>query len=174
MLPRYRASDFTLEFVSERLVAAGALTEDSKRTAFARENAQRSRLLRAQINRGGNRALARAEISPIELLASFQFPDPRRKPEILDEDKIARTIAESVGVAYAKIDRLKLDGALITRLISRPYARKHAVIPLAEAAGILTVAFANPFDRACRTISGPGGRWVRPAGPGRYRWPACG
>src|SRR4051794_34898551 len=121
MLPRYRASDFTLEFVADRLVAAGVLSEDAKRTAFARENAQRARMLRAQASRGGNRALARAEISPIELLASFQFPDPRRKPEVLDEDKIARLVAESLGVTYAKIDRLKLDGALITRLISRPF-----------------------------------------------------
>ncbi len=146
MLQRLRAADFTLAFVTAQLVASGALTEDAERTAFARENAQRARMLRAQANRGGTRALARPEISPIELLASFQFPDLRRKPEVLDEDKIARALAERLGVTYRKIDRLRLDAALITRLISRPYARKHSVVPLAEAAGVLTVAVANPLD----------------------------
>jgi general secretion pathway protein E len=147
-VPRtYRATDYTLEFVADLLAREGILTEDAKRTAFARENVQRARLLRDQASRGGGRALRRAELSPVELLASFAFPDARRDAETVDEDKATQAVALAVGIPYRKIDALKLDAQLITRTLSRPFARKHGVLPLERRNGALVVASANPFDR---------------------------
>jgi general secretion pathway protein E len=142
-----RATDYTLEYVADLLARAGILSDDAKRTAFARENVQRARLLREQSSRGGGRALRRAELSPVEVLASFAFPDARREDEVVDEDKVTRAVAEAVGVAYRKIDPLKLDAQLITRTLSRPFARRHGVIPLERRNGALVVAATNPFDR---------------------------
>jgi general secretion pathway protein E len=147
-VPRtHRATDYTLEFVADVLARAGILTDDQRRTAFARENVQRARLLRDQATRSGGRALRRAEISPVEVLASFQFPDPRREAEVVDEDKATQAVAQAVGVPYRKIDPLKLDAQLITRTLSKPFARKHAVLPLERKNTALVVASANPFDR---------------------------
>jgi general secretion pathway protein E len=143
----HRATDYTLEFVTEILAKAGMLTDDQRRTAFARENAQRARLLRDQASRSGGRALRRAEISPVEVLASFQFPDATRDSELVDEDKATQAVARAVGLPYRKIDPLKLDAQLITRTLSKPFARKHAVLPLERNAAALVVASANPFDR---------------------------
>jgi len=56
-------------------------------------------------------------------------------------------VAKAAGVAYRKIDPLKLDMTLATRTVSRPYAQKHALLPLAQESGKLVVAVANPFDR---------------------------
>ena len=142
-----RASDFTLEYVANALAEHGIISDDARRTAFAREAAQRARLLREQANRSGGRALRRAELSPIELIASFGFGDARREGEAVDEDKAARAVSEASGVPYRKIDPLKLDALLITRTLSRPYARRHAVLPLEKRNGKLVVAAANPFDR---------------------------
>jgi general secretion pathway protein E len=142
----YRAADFTLDFVADVLARQGILTDEAKRTAFARENVQRARLLRETATRGG-RGLRRAEISPVEVLASFKFPDARRDAELVDEDKATQAVAEAVGIPYRKIDPLKLDPQLITRTLSRPFARKHAVLPLERRNGALVVAAANPFDR---------------------------
>jgi general secretion pathway protein E len=142
-----RASDFTLEFVAEVLAKQGILTDDARRTAFARENVQRARLLRDQASRSNGRGLRRAELSPVEVLASFKFPDQRRDSELVDEDKATQAVATAVGVPYRKIDTLKLDAQLITRTLSRPFARKHAVLPLERKNGTLVVATANPFDR---------------------------
>lgn len=139
-----RAIDFTLEYVAEVLAQRGVITDDARRTALAREPAQRARLLREQSRQG--RALRRAELSPVELLASFSFPDARREGELVDEDKAAGAVAEAAGVAYRKIDPLKLDAQLITRTLSRPFARRHAVLPLERRNGALVVATANPFD----------------------------
>ncbi len=147
MPKNFRASDYTLEFVADVLAKQGILTEEARRTAFARENVQRARLLRDSSSRLGGRGLRRAELSPVELLASFQFPDARRDSELVDEDKATQAVATALGVPYRKIDPLKLDGQLITRTLSRPFARKHAVLPLERKNGALVVAAANPFDR---------------------------
>ncbi|HET6437302.1 MAG TPA: ATPase, T2SS/T4P/T4SS family [Anaeromyxobacter sp.] len=146
-MPRsYRANDYTLELVGELLARQGILTEDARRTALARENVQRVRLLRDAAARGG-RGLRRAELSPVEILASFQFPDPRREAEVVDEDKATQAVAQALEVPYRKIDPLKLDAQLITRTLSRPFARKHGVLPLERLSGTLFFAVANPFDR---------------------------
>ncbi|HET9552262.1 MAG TPA: ATPase, T2SS/T4P/T4SS family, partial [Anaeromyxobacteraceae bacterium] len=143
----HRATDYTLEFVAEALAKAGLLTDDARKTAVARENAQRARLLRDQASRSGGRGLRRAELSPVEVVASFQFPDARRDGEVVDEDKATAVVAQAVGLPYRKIDPLKLDAQLITRTLSRPFARKHAVLPLERKGSKLVIAAANPFDR---------------------------
>ncbi len=142
----HRASDFTLDFVAEVLQRKGILREEDRKTASARENVQRAKLLRETAGKGG-RALRRADLSPVELLASFGFSDARREADRVDEDKITKVLAETIGLAYVKIDPLKLDVQLITRTLSRPFARKHAVLPLERRSGVLVVATANPFDR---------------------------
>jgi general secretion pathway protein E len=142
-----RASDYTVEYVADLLARRGILTDDQRRTAFAREHVQRARLLRDQSSRAGGRALRRAELSPVEVLASFAFPDARRESDTVDEDVATQAVAEAVGLGYRKIDPLKLDAQLITRTLSRPFARKHAVLPLERRNGALVVAAANPFDR---------------------------
>ena len=147
MTRRHHATDFTLEFVAETLVKQGLLAEDSRKTAVARENVQRARLLREQASRAGGRGLRRAELSPVELVASFEFPDVRRESELIDEDKATQVVAAAAGIPYRKIDPLKLDAGLITRTLSRPFARRHAVLPLERRGSLLVVATANPFDR---------------------------
>jgi general secretion pathway protein E len=142
-----RATDFTLEYVADLLAKQGILTDDQRRTAFAREHVQRARLLRDQSSRSGGRALRRAELSPVEVLASFNFPDARSESHVVDEDTATAAVAGAVGVPYRKIDPLKLDAQLITRTLSRPFARKHGVLPLERRNGSLLVAAANPFDR---------------------------
>ncbi len=141
-----RAADFTLAFVADLLAKEGLLSDDARRTAFAREGTQRARLLRESASAPG-RTLRRAELSPIEVLASFRFPNTRREGELIDEDRVAQSVATAVGTPYRKIDPLTLDAQLITQTLSRPFARKHSVIPLERAGSVLVIAAANPFDR---------------------------
>ncbi len=56
-------------------------------------------------------------------------------------------MARAAGLAYRKIDPLKLDMALATRTVSKPYARKHILLPIEKSGPRLVVAVANPFDR---------------------------
>ncbi|MCX5731640.1 MAG: ATPase, T2SS/T4P/T4SS family, partial [Deltaproteobacteria bacterium] len=142
----HRASDFTLDFVADALERQVILRPEDRKAATARENVQRAKLLRESSSRDG-RALRRADLSPVELLASFGFSDARREADRIDEDRITKALADSIGMPCVKIDPLKLDVQLITRTLSRPFARKHAVLPLEKRNGALVVATANPFDR---------------------------
>ena len=45
-----------------------------------------------------------------------------------------------------RIDPLKLDAELIESKVSRPFAKRHRMLPLAMVDGRLRVACANPFD----------------------------
>jgi general secretion pathway protein E len=49
-------------------------------------------------------------------------------------------------MSFLKIDPLKLDFDVVTQIISRPYALKNQLVPIALSDNTLTVATANPFE----------------------------
>jgi len=140
-----RRVDFTLEFAVDILSQAGLLTESSRKTALAQQRVQRARLLRELATKASTETLKRAQLSPIELLASFQFSSAL-KNEVLDEDRITAALAQALGLAYRKIDTLKLDAQFISKILSGPFARKHGVLPLERANESLQVATTDPFN----------------------------
>ncbi len=64
----------------------------------------------------------------------------------IDEYVIAQAIAADAKVDFVRIDPLTLDADLIESQISRPFARRHRMVPLSVADGVLRVACANPYD----------------------------
>ncbi|WP_044280267.1 GspE/PulE family protein [Myxococcus stipitatus] len=138
--------DFTTLFVLEALVGQGLLTPQQAQEVLAKEGAARARVLKTQSASGGKDA-ARYDVSPVEVVAAFQIPLASGRG-VLDEDRVTEVAARASGLAYRKIDPLKLDMTLATRTVSRPYAQKHVLLPLERSAqGRLVVAVANPFDR---------------------------
>jgi general secretion pathway protein E len=133
-----RRGDFNLAFVVAALERAGLLTADQRRDLEAREVQLRARITRER-GAGGH-----YEVSPVELVAALGLKSNGRP---LDEDAVSVAVAREAGIAHRKIDPLKLDMNLITRTFSRPYAERHAVLPLEWSDGTLYVAVANPFDR---------------------------
>ncbi|MFP2925363.1 GspE/PulE family protein [Pyxidicoccus sp. 3LG] len=145
-VPARSRDEFTTLFVLEALVAQGFLTPQQAQEVLAREPAARARVLKAQGATGGKEA-ARYDVSPVEVVAAFQVPLANGRG-VLDEDRITDAAARAAGITYRKIDPLKLDMALTTRTVSRPYAQKHVILPLERTEqGRLLVAVANPFDR---------------------------
>jgi general secretion pathway protein E len=135
-------SDFNLALILQILVARQLLTPSQALDVAAKEAAAKVRVLK-QV--GAQKDEARYSVSPIELVAVFQVP--LGEGRILDQDRITEAVADALGIAYRKIDPLKLDLALATRTLSRPYAQKHVILPLDRTAeGTLVVATANPFD----------------------------
>ncbi|MCP3962469.1 MAG: Flp pilus assembly complex ATPase component [bacterium] len=64
----------------------------------------------------------------------------------IDEQVIADAIARDAGFERVRIDTLKLDADLIESKTSRPFARRHRMIPMEIVDGMLKVACANPYD----------------------------
>jgi general secretion pathway protein E len=139
-------ADFSTTFVLEALVAQGLLTAQQAQDVLAREAAARARVLKSK-GQGNTKEAARYDVSPVEIVSAFQVPLPDGRG-VLDEDRVTEAAARAAGIPYRKIDPLKLDMALATRTVSRPFALKHALLPLERTPqGRLVVAVANPFDR---------------------------
>ncbi|MCP3103160.1 Flp pilus assembly complex ATPase component TadA [Myxococcus sp. K15C18031901] len=144
--PARSRDDFTTLFVLEALVGQGLLSPQQAQDVLSRESAARARVLKSQTATAGKDA-ARYDVSPVEVVAVFQVPLANGRG-VLDEDRVTEVAARAAGVTYRKIDPLKLDMTLATRIVSRPYAQKHVLLPLERTAqGRLLVAVANPFDR---------------------------
>ncbi len=142
-VPPVRASsEFTTAFVVQALVQGGLLTIEQGKEVLAKEVAARARVMKSSGSKDG-----RYHVSPVEIVAAFQLPLEGGQG-VLDQDRVTEAAAALAGVGYRKIDPLKLDMALATRTVSKPFAEKHVLLPLERGAdGQLIVAVANPFDR---------------------------
>jgi len=125
------------DLVSKILVRQGVLTPDQAAEVEkeARGLPGRSRNPRAY----EQRALA------YELIERLQFQAPGNGSP-LNEFDIAQAIARDAGLPFVRIDTLALDADLIESKMSRPFAKRHRMIPLAMSEGRLRVACANPYD----------------------------
>ncbi len=81
-----------------------------------------------------------------DLVASLHFPSLRDPRITIGEQEIAQAIAADANLESVQIDTLSLDADLIESKISRPFAKRHRMIPLSMINGRLKVACANPFD----------------------------
>ncbi|MEO8195392.1 MAG: GspE/PulE family protein [Thermoanaerobaculia bacterium] len=81
-----------------------------------------------------------------DLVASLHLPSLRDPRVTIGEQEIAQAIAADSNLESVQIDTLSLDADLIESKISRPFAKRHRMIPLSMINGKLKVACANPFD----------------------------
>jgi general secretion pathway protein E len=82
----------------------------------------------------------------IDTLVALNLERKDDPSKTLDEDTIFQTLAQSWGVAFIKIDPLKLDLNIVTTTIPITFAKKHLVLPIEVSQGKLTVATPNPFN----------------------------
>jgi general secretion pathway protein E len=128
----------TPELVADILVRQGYLTseqgESIKQEARALPRSARS------ANAFEQKAVA------YELILQMRLPNQRDSGAALSEADVAQAIAGDARLDHVRIDTLNLNADLIESKMSRPFARRHRMIPLDMAAGRLRVACANPYD----------------------------
>jgi general secretion pathway protein E len=81
-----------------------------------------------------------------DIVERLHLPSELHPSGHLKETEIAEAVAAEAGLGFARIDTLSLDADLIEAKISRPFARRHRMIPLKLEGGKLQVACADPFD----------------------------
>ncbi|MBI3794104.1 MAG: Flp pilus assembly complex ATPase component TadA [Nitrospinae bacterium] len=64
----------------------------------------------------------------------------------LDEDEVMRVVAQEFDLPFLKIDALKLDQAVVTGSIPKPFALRHRILPVKKVGNELTVAVADPDE----------------------------
>jgi general secretion pathway protein E len=132
------------------LVKSKRLAPERAPDVAARARTLASQVLKEKVGSLRSQAAARYEVSPAEIVAAAKVPSAADAKKLLDEDTVAECLAEAADLPHLKIDPLKVDGALVTRTLSRPFARRHAVVPVGERGDALVLAVTDPFDSALR------------------------
>lgn len=129
------------------LVSSGLLTKKQMEEILAKEEVFRARILKvkgAPLKKGRHR---QSDISLLEIIESLRLRVPGSDKVLITEELIMKEAAKQLKLPFLKIDPLKLDSDVVTRIVSRPYAVKHQLVPVLIAGNTVTIATANPFDR---------------------------
>ncbi|GAB4407103.1 MAG: GspE/PulE family protein [Thermodesulfovibrionales bacterium] len=133
------------ERIFEILTAEGLLSAEQVQFIKSREALQRAKALKSKGPNIKYNFIHQPFISFIDIIESFKFTSPGMG-RIVTSDLIIETIAKHLKLPFLKIDPLKLDSDIVTKVISKPYAIKHQLVPIDLSDNTLTVATANPFD----------------------------
>ncbi|MBN1946375.1 MAG: Flp pilus assembly complex ATPase component TadA [Bradymonadales bacterium] len=143
-IPRLTPGEYTVARLADLLLEEGAISKAVRAEIDHRLTATEQRLLKARASSPTWHG-SRTEITPPEILASMHLSTTEGRA--LDEDRLMQSVSRLAGLAYRKIDPLKLDHQLVTSTLSRPFARRHACLPLSSDEQGLTIAVDNPFDQ---------------------------
>ena len=143
-----KAYEFNHIFILDMLEEAGCISPEQRRRVEIYALQQRARLLKEMFGSAQAASEARYQISPLELLASFNLTDNSGEP--ISDEYLARLLAKTAGLPFLRIDPLKLDSALITGTFSRPFATRNTILPLSRSDEGITLALENPFDQELR------------------------
>ncbi len=137
----------TVKNVSQMLLKQGLINEEQLQAVLVRADAQATRVHSHQ-QAGYSRRFFQMpdQVSPAEVISSCNLEIPGTG-RILTEDIITETIAGTVKIDYVKIDPLNMNLELVTEHVSRAFALKNLVVPIAEKDGFIVFAMADPFNR---------------------------
>src|SRR5438128_1844680 len=133
-----KSREITVAYLGQLLLNAGFIDE-RQRTEIDIVDRQ----FRAQVK---SKTRAEDDASPFKALVAMNLTDASGSGTRIDDFLLARLIAEDAHLHFFKIDPLKLDVEMIESKISRPFARKHKMVPVFIRDGKLIVAVVNPFD----------------------------
>src|SRR5437763_6562506 len=135
-----KSREITVGYLGELLFNAGFI--DDKQRADVDSVDRQHRAAQAR----GSKTRADEDMSPFKALAAMNLTDASGSGTRIDDFLLARLIAEDAHLHFFKIDPLKLAVEMIEAKISRPFARKHKMIPVTVRDGTLIVSIVNPFD----------------------------
>jgi|WetSurMetagenome_2_1015567.scaffolds.fasta_scaffold03713_6 general secretion pathway protein E len=86
------------------------------------------------------------KLDPIAFIMGLNIPDKLHPEAVIGDVTIARLLAQKSGLPTVKLDPLKLDMEFVHKTVSRPFAARFLMVPLAERDGHILMAVADPFD----------------------------
>jgi len=131
------------------LVERGILRDGQRRDVHNRGKDRARHILldkRAEMRRLLGRHRVAYRVSEMELVASFRFERADEADVVIDEEVIARAMADHLGLPYVHLDPLQLDYRLVTETFGGPFAERHLVVTLEDTDEALTLAVADPWD----------------------------
>ncbi len=136
----------TKKSILKILSSSGLLSEKQTDNILSKEKLFYSKLIKSKGKSAERSRLIQTGTSIIDVIVSMKLKSPGSKEDLLTEEAIMMEIAKHFKMPYVKIDPLKLDSDIVTRIVSRPYAVKHQIVPIELSDNTLTVATSNPFE----------------------------
>ena len=122
---------------------------------ISKEQATQLRHEARMLPKPGQRAAYEQRSAAYDLVNRLAFSSQRRPGTVVDEDVIAQAVAHDSGLPHVHIDPLKLNADLIESEVSRPFARRHRMVPLDMTNGKLRLQYeVNPMAFVFRAAGG--------------------
>jgi len=144
MLPSF----LSIEQICTILLKRNFISPEQKKMIISQESIQVSKLKRVKALKQVDTLTLGTdnhEITPVDIVSSMKLKTVKGEEE-LKEEFIMHAIADDLGFPFKKIDPLELDLDVVTKLIAKPFAIKHLVVPLELVDGELKVAMYNPLN----------------------------
>ena len=93
------------------------------------------------------RRLFKGGVHPLVLVADQEWRNLKPPEKMLTLEDLTVWLAERVGMAYVKIDPLKVDFSIVTEVMSSAYATRFKIVPLQMTTKEVVVASAEPYIR---------------------------
>ena len=93
------------------------------------------------------RRLFKGGVHPLVLVADQEWRNLKPPEKTLTLEDLTVWLAERVGMAYVKIDPLKVDFSIVTEVMSSAYATRFKIVPLQMTTKEVVVASAEPYIR---------------------------
>jgi len=138
----------SIERICDILLKDKLISPAQKKSIISQEVVQRSKLKRINaLKQSGTVSLhvIDQDITPVDIISSLKLKKTGTKEE-LTEEVIMSAIANDLGLPFKKIDPLELDLDVVTKMIAKPFAKKHLVVPIELVDGELKVAMYNPLN----------------------------
>jgi len=133
-----------VDFILALLVERHVITADEASRLLRDEARVRRRIFRDNRDQYAGRLANANTVHAIDVVLDFDLF--QTEDRALNEVDLARYFANKKGVPFRHLDPLKVNLEVLTKYITRPFARKHLVIPLDDTDGVLECALVNPFD----------------------------
>jgi len=138
-------SAYTWQRLAEALLAHDEITPAQRKDIETLAPATAQKLQKKREGALNGRTRRAAWVTPPEVISELHLTATDGRP--LNEDRVMQTVAKLAGLPYKKIDPLKLDHKLITKTMTRAFARRQVCLPLTRDDSGLTFAVDNPFDQ---------------------------
>ncbi|MDJ0840975.1 MAG: GspE/PulE family protein [Acidobacteriota bacterium] len=134
-----------VKFLLNMLLERHVIDDKERDYLLSEESKVRRQLFRTKREEYAGPFANAQSIHPIDVVLNFPLFKENESRKLSD-DALSQYIADKKQVPFVHLDPLKINSDLLSRYISRPFARKYLVVPLKEEDGVLTCAMTDPFD----------------------------
>ncbi|MCK5312701.1 MAG: type II/IV secretion system protein, partial [Desulfobacteraceae bacterium] len=121
------------------LLNAGVVSANQARDVLKKE-----KIIRRTIKKEREKNGSAIDITFVDVILYLKLKRTDQPSKQLDEDIIYKIFAKKWGLPFKKIDPLKLDLNLVTKIIPKSFAKKHLLLPIEIKEGRLVVAISDP------------------------------